>query len=388
MAGRGHGARRRGQRGQRVVAGAATTYVPKVRVGRAAERVMLGGAEGLEVSRCCLGTMTWGQQNTEAEAHQQLSHALECGVNWLDAAEMYPVPGKRETQGRTEAYIGSWLASGDVRREDVLIASKVAGPSPGMAYLRDEERPTRVDAANIAEAVEKSLRRLRTDHLDLYQIHWPDRYVPLWGTDTYDPAQEREEESIQAQLEALDKLVREGKVRHIGVSNETSFGVNEFANVAARHGLPKIVSIQNVYNLLCRVRYETDLAETCRRKDVGLLAYSPLAGGILTGKYRRGPVAGARLDLFEGYMSRYKQSRASEAVEEYAAIAERHGLSLTELALGWCATRWNVASTIIGATTMEQLDANLAAFDTELPEEAVADIEQVFRVYRDPAQAP
>ena len=350
----------------------------------AGARVRVGGAGGFEASACCLGTMTFGQQNSEAEAHQILSAAFERGVDFIDTAEMYPVPAKRETAGSTDRYVGSWLKSQP--RDQVKLATKVAGASEGLSYLRRDGRACRLDAQSIQESVEDSLTRLGTDHIDLLQLHWPDRYVPLFGQARYEPDQERDAVPFEEQLQALHKLVQEGKVLHIGVSNETSYGVSEFVKLADASGLPRIRSIQNVYSLVCRVRYETDLAEMCRQHDVSLLAYSPLGGGILTGKYiGKESVEGARLSLFDGYMSRYKGSACSQAVEEYARVAQRHGLSLTELSLAWCQSQWCVASSIIGATSLAQLEENLDAFDVSLSPECVADVEAIHKAQPDPA---
>lgn len=353
----------------------------------AAERVKLGDSD-LLVSRCCLGTMTWGVQNTEVEAHEQLSYAWDQGINFLDTAEMYPIPPSAETQGRTEQYIGTWLQQR--RREDVILATKVSGYGR-QSYLRDDGSLPRVDARNIRESVDKSLARLQTDHIDLLQIHWPDRYVPLFGAPSYDAANEREAVPFEEQLAGLEAVIRAGKVRFVGVSNETSYGVMSFVQAARQGlGLPMIVSIQNSYSLLVRGSFETDLAEVCapRQCNVGLLAYSPLAGGSLTGKYVAGneeAIANARFNLFQGYMKRYRQSLACEAATAYVEVAQRHGLTPTQLALAFVSSRWFVSSTIIGATSLEQLKENIGTFDVRLSPEALADIDKVFRRYRDPA---
>ena len=336
--------------------------------------------------------MTWGKQNSESEAHEQLSYAVdERGINFLDTAELYPVPAERATQGRTETFIGTWLQKRG-KRDDVVLATKVCGHSDRLTWFRASGKGTRVDKANITEAVEKSLKRLQTDYIDLLQIHWPDRYVPLFGGAAYDVALEREAEPIEEQLAVLAALVASGKVRHIGVSNETSFGVTEWLRAAReREGMPAICSIQNSYSLITRGAFETDLAETCspRNGNVGLLAYSPLAGGALTGKYRDGKAGGAgknaRFNLFAGYMERYNKSLAREAVAAYCDIAAKHGLTPTQLALAWVKSRWFVASTIIGATTMAQLKDNIDAFQVTLSADAIADINALYRRYRDPA---
>lgn len=336
--------------------------------------------------------MTWGKQNTEAEAHQQLSYAWDMGINFMDTAEMYPVPTEAATQGRTDLYIGTWLKGSGRRREDVVLATKVSGYSERTTWVRNPQRTTRVTADQIKESVDASLKRLQVDHVDLLQIHWPDRYVPLFGGAAYDPSLERPDPvPFEEQLQGLEEVVRAGKVRYVGVSNETSYGVSEFARAAAAAGLPRVQTIQNAYSLLVRVPFETDLAETCRRHNVSLLAYSPLAGGMLSGKYNHATdeqLKSARFNLFPGYMARYRQSLVQEAVGEYEKVAVKHGMSLTELALAWCRSRWFVASTIIGATTMEQLKENLNAFDKDVSPECAADVAAVYRRYKDPTVNP
>jgi len=300
----------------------------------------------------------------------------------------YPVPPEKETQGRTDRYIATWLKNR--KRDDVVLASKVSGYGR-QDYLRKGNAHPRVDEKNIVESVDASLARLGTNHIDLLQIHWPDRYVPLFGATAYDVAHERDGDiPFEEQLRGLQRVIEAGKVRYVGLSNETSYGVMRFCEVARQAGLPKVHTIQNSYSLLVRGSYETDLAEVCapRQMNVSLLAYSPLAGGALSGKYIDGKdadIARSRFTLFRGYMKRYTQSLAQEAVAEYVVVAKRHGLSPTQLALAWCASRWCVASTIIGATTMEQLKENLGAFDVELTPECLADIDGVYRRYRDPS---
>ncbi|GBF92777.1 aldo keto reductase [Raphidocelis subcapitata] len=352
----------------------------------ATDRIKLGGSD-LEVSVCCLGTMTFGKQNTEAEAHEQLSYALDAGLNFLDTAEIYPVPPAKDTQGLTDRYIGSWLKKAPGAREKLVIATKVSGYSTTNSYVRSPPETTRVTARQIKASVDASLQRLGVDHVDLLQIHWPDRYVPLFGAAAYDIANEREGDvSFEEQLRGLEEVVKAGKVRYVGVSNETSYGVSEFAHAAKAAGLPKIQTIQNCYHLLCRTAYETDLAETCRRHNVSLLAYSPLAGGALTGKYLEGgdAPATARFNLFQGYMERYYKSLARAATEEYAALAKANGLTPTQLALAWCRSRWFVTSTIIGATSVAQLRQNLEAFEVELSQEVIDGINSLYKKYRDP----
>jgi aryl-alcohol dehydrogenase-like predicted oxidoreductase len=336
--------------------------------------------------------MTWGEQNNEQEAHAQLSYACEeRGVNLVDSAEMYPVPTRAQTQGRTDQFIGSWLAASPSRRDRIVLATKVTGASERITWIRKSGKGTRVDRANILESVDASLKRLKTDHIDLLQIHWPDRYVSLWGAGAYDYEQERAAVSFREQLEALRDVVAAGKVRHVGVSNETSWGVNAFLAEHARDAsLPRIQTIQNSYSLLNRGPFETDLAETCapRNGNVSLLAYSPLAGGALSGKYASGDApAGSRFKLFEGYMARFNRSLSREAVQQYVDVAAKHGMTPTELALAFCRSRPFVCSTIIGATSLAQLKSNIDVFESgELLDKAVlADVAAVYKRFRDPA---
>lgn len=349
----------------------------------ATDRVQLGQSD-LMVSVCCLGTMTWGKQNTEQEAHEQLSYAFDYGLNFMDTAEMYPVPPTKDTQGLTDKYIGSWMKN--QKRDGIVLATKVAGYGQHNTYLRDNGQTVRVTKDQIVESVDKSLARLGTDYIDLLQIHWPDRYVPLFGGGAYDIANEREGDiPFEEQLRGLEEVVKAGKVRYVGVSNETSYGVSEFVHAAKAAGLPRIQTIQNVYHLIQRGSFETDLAETCRRHQVSLLAYSPLAGGVLSGKYLQPhPPAEARLNLFPGYMERYNKSQARTATEEYVKVAQKHGLTPTQLALAWCRSRWFVASSIIGATSMPQLKENLEAFSISLSQEAIDDVNAVYKRFRDP----
>ncbi|CAL5337412.1 unnamed protein product [Camellia sinensis] len=349
------------------------------------------GDSDLLISEITLGTMTFGEQNTEKEAHEMLSYAFENGINALDTSEAYPIPMKKETQGSTDRYIGSWLKSQP--RDKVILATKVCGYSERSSYMRDNAKILRVDAANIKESVEKSLKRLNTDYIDLLQIHWPDRYVALFGEFFYDPSKWRPSVPFVEQLRALKELIDEGKVRYIGVSNETSYGVMEFVHAAKAEGLPKIVSIQNSYSLLVRCKFEVDLVEVCHPNNcnIGLLAYSPLGGGSLSGKYididseaaKRG-----RLNLFPGYMERYNRSIAKEATIKYIEVAKKHGLTLVELALGFARDRPFMTSLIIGATSVIQLKEDIdAVLTTErpFPPEVMADVETVFKRYKDPA---
>lgn len=320
------------------------------------------GRTDLHVSTCCLGTMTWGEQNTEAEAHAQMDAAAARGVNFFDTAELYPVPLREETQGRTEEYIGSWFqASG--QRDQIILASKVVGPTD-RTYFRDDGRLTRVAPDQIDEALEKSLKRLRTDYIDLYQIHWPDRGVSGFGHFQYNDYDVSKAHPFEDQLEALAKHMDAGRIRAIGVSNESSWGVMQFLRLAEQRGWPRIASIQNAYHLANRV-FEVNLAEVALREDVGLLAYSPLAMGFLTGKYRGGALpSGSRRERYGSFMQRYERAPdAEEVFDAYTRLAEEHGVNPTHLALKFCETRAFCTSVIIGATSLEQLETNLDAFD-------------------------
>jgi aryl-alcohol dehydrogenase-like predicted oxidoreductase len=342
------------------------------------------GTTGVKISKICLGTMTFGEQNTEADAHSQLDYALERGINFIDTAEMYPVMPRAETQGSTERHIGSWLKKSG-KRADVVLATKVAGPNPNMHWVRKGQN--NLDAANIRAAVDTSLQRLQTDYIDLYQLHWPSRNVPIFGASVFDPAKERECVAIEDTLAVLGQLQQEGKIRHIGVSNESCWGVNEFIKQAEMKGLPRIATIQNLYNLTAR-HYETSLLnETCYREQVSLLAYSPLAFGQLTAKYLDNPKAHGRLTIFPASWSpRYLRPSVLSAVAQYAALARANGMTPAQMALAWCYTRWFVASTIIGATTLAQLKENIDALGTVLSPELVAQIDAIHASLPDPGQ--
>lgn len=339
----------------------------------------LGGSD-LGVSEICLGTMTYGQQNTIEDAHQQLDYAIASGVNFIDAAEMYPVPPRAETQGRTEAYIGEWLKK--QQRDKLIIATKITGPGRGFKWLQRES--TNIERNNINKAVDDSLLRLQTDYIDLYQIHWPDRYVPLFGQTEYNPSFVRETIPIAEQLATFADLIQAGKIRHLGLSNETPWGICEFSRVATQLGLPKVVSIQNAYNLINRV-FDSALAEACYRENLGLLAYSPLGFGLLSGKYVQDKPENTRLTLFEGFGQRYSKPNVKEAVAAYAEIAHRYNLKPAQLALAFVRSRWFVTSTIIGATTMEQLKENLDTINIVLNKDILAELDAVHTRYPNPA---
>ncbi|MEJ7930737.1 aldo/keto reductase [Ramlibacter sp. AN1015] len=346
------------------------------------------GRSDLHVSPICLGTMTFGEQVDEARAHAILDRALERGVDFLDTAEMYAVPARAETCGATETIIGNWFRRNPSARARVTLATKVAGPSRGMPWIRAGAGMT---AQDIVDSCEGSLRRLNTDVIDLYQIHWPERTVPAFGSLYYDPSKERSQTSIHEQLQALDGLVRAGKVRHIGLSNETPYGVHEFVRLAEAHGLARIATVQNVYCLLSRA-LENGLDETMHRLGVSLLAYSPLAFGLLTGKYDAGGVSGpdapaeARIAKFESVRKqRWGRPEAVAAARRYNQLAREHGLTPTQMALAFCYTKWQVASTIIGVTSLAQLDENLDAWGTRLAPELLAQIDQIRWEITDPA---
>ena len=337
------------------------------------------GTSNLRVSALSLGTMTFGEQNSEEEAHAQLDYAVSRGVNFVDAAEMYPVPPRAETQGRTESYIGSWLKH--QRRDLLTIATKIAGPSRGFAWIRNGPR---VNREHLNAAIDGSLKRLQTDYVDLYQIHWPDRYVPMFGATSYDVTQEHDCTPIAEQLQALSDLVKAGKIRHIGLSNETPWGISEFVRCAERLGLPKVVAVQNAYHLMNRT-FESGLAEVCHHLKVGLLAYSPLGFGHLTGKYIADPNAKGRITLFQNFGQRYAKPNVPLASKEYVRIAMEAGLSPATMALAFARTRRFNSSVIVGATSMTQLKENLDSADVTLSSGLLERIEAVHRLYPNPA---
>jgi aryl-alcohol dehydrogenase-like predicted oxidoreductase len=347
------------------------------------------GTSDLQVTPICLGTMTFGEQVNESDSHAILDRSLARGVNFIDTAEMYSVPPKAETCGHTETIIGNWFAKNPGARQKLVLATKVAGPSRGMPWVRDH---LGLKASDFVKSCEGSLRRLQTDVIDLYQIHWPERHVPAFGGVYYDPKKETSETSIHAQLEALAQLVKAGKVRHVGLSNETPYGVHEFVRLAEQHGLPRVATTQNPYCLINRT-YENGLDETCHRLNVSLLAYSPLGFGLLTGKYDAsgitGPDApkGARIADYESVRKqRWGRPDALVAARRYNALALENGMTPSQMALAFCYTKWQVASTIIGVTSMAQLDADLDAWGTTLSPELLAAIDAVRWEMRDPAQ--
>ena len=340
------------------------------------------GRTGLEVSTICLGTMTYGQQNTEAEGHEQLDYALDHGINFIDTAELYSIPPRPETQGSTERIIGSWFKARS-NRDKVILATKVCGLSQN-TWFRDDGSPARPTRPQIREAVTKSLKRLQTDYIDLYQLHWPGRPMQWGANPTRWKAQAGDETPIAETFDALAELVKEGLVRHIGLSNESAWGTMRFLAEAERSGGPRIASIQNAYNLLNRT-YETALAEVSLREDISLLAYSPLGQGYLTGKYQNGArPPGARSTLFNRG-DRYQTPGAEEAIADYLGIAREAGLDAAQMAIAFCLTQPFMASVIIGATTMEQLKTDIAAVNVELAPEVLAKIDLVHQLRGNPS---
>lgn len=342
------------------------------------------GDSDLSVSALCLGSMTWGQQNSEAEGHAQLDYAFDCGVNFIDTAEIYPIPPTRETQGETERILGSWLAARK-SRDKTVIATKVAGRGDA-DWLRPGGAGTVLNAKNIDYAVEGSLKRLQTDYIDLYQLHWPDRSLPLWGSGgtVYRPPTKRDEISIEETLEALGRLVKAGKIRNVGLSNETPWGVARFLQNAGLGRGPRIVSIQNAYNLVNRT-FEIGLAEFAERDRVGLLAYSPLAQGYLTGKYQGGArPPGARTTLFER-AQRYEKPEVEQAIAAYLALARDLGADPAQLAIAFVTSRPFVTSNIIGATTMAQLKTDIASMEFKITPEIERRIDAIHHLHSNPA---
>ena len=338
------------------------------------------GHSGIKVSALCLGTMTWGEQNSEAEGHEQMDYAVDQGINFFDTAELYPIPPRAKTQGRTEDIIGTWFEARK-NRDKIILATKVIGRSSQTHFRKDGSRGE-VSRAQIMEAVEGSLRRLRTDYIDLYQIHWPDRPIRIFGGLEYKPY-EGDFHSIESTLEVLGELVQSGKVRFVGISNETAWGAMRFLFVADKTGGPRIVSIQNAYNLLNR-SYEVGLSEVTHRENVGLLAYSPLAQGYLTGKYEGGAMpAGSRKVLFDR-LQRYETVNAAPATTRYLEIAKKYGLNPAQMAIQFVTTRPFVTSNIIGATSMDQLKLDISSFDVHLSEEVLREIEDTQLIYSNP----
>ncbi|MGS0894495.1 NADP(H)-dependent aldo-keto reductase [Burkholderia stagnalis] len=343
------------------------------------------GRTGLDVSAIGLGTMTWGEQTPEAQAHEQIDCALEHGVNFIDTAEMYPVPASADTHGLTERYIGNWLGAHPGARERLVLATKVIGPArqlPGLEHIRGGD--TRLDRSNLKRALEASLTRLRTDYIDLYQLHWPDRVTTNFGRTRYPWQDDAQAVPIEETLAVLGEFVAAGLVRHIGLSNETPWGVARFLAVAEQRGLPRIATIQNPYSLLNRT-FESGLSEFSHRDGIGLIANSPLAFGLLSGKYEAGRrPAGARLTLFERF-HRYGKPQAIWATARYVELAKRYGVSPATLALSFVNSRPFVASTLIGATSLDQLKENISSVDIGLSPEMLAEIDALHELQPNPA---
>ncbi|NNH35564.1 NADP(H)-dependent aldo-keto reductase [Acinetobacter sp. NIPH 2377] len=339
---------------------------------------------GILVPEICLGTMTFGEQNSQAEAFEQLEYALDQGLFFWDTAEMYPVPPKPETQGATETILGNWIAQRGMR-DQLFIASKIAGPSQGGSHIRDGQ--TRFTAAEISSAIDGSLERLQSDYIDLYQLHWPQRPTNFFGKLGYgntEAQQDTEITALEETLSALSDEIKKGRIRYIGLSNETPWGTLKFLHLAEKLGLEKFVSVQNPYSLLNRT-YEIGMSEIAYYENVGLLAYSPLAFGYLTGKFRNGArPANARVTLFSRF-SRYSNPESEWATEQYAQLAERHGLTLTQLSLAFIKQQFFVTSTIIGATNLDQLKENIQAFEIDLSAEVLQGIEDIHRQQPNPA---
>ncbi len=350
---------------------------------------VLLGATALQVTPVCLGTMTFGEQVSEADAHTILNRAVAHGINFIDAAEMYSVPARAETFGATETILGRWFEKTPSARQQLVLATKVAGPSRGMPWIRGGSPD--LSGADILRACNDSLVRLKTDVIDLYQIHWPARHVPAFGTVYFEPAKDKPVTSIHEQLDAMATLVKAGKVRAIGLSNETPYGVHEFVRLADQHGLPRVATVQNPYCLLNRT-VENGLDETLHRLGVSLLAYSPLAFGLLTGKYDVAGISGAdspkagRMTKFDSMKKqRWARPEALRAARRYNALAAANGMTPTQLALAFCYTKWQVTSTIIGVTSVAQLDEDIAAYGTRLGAEVLAEIDAIRWDIRDPA---
>ncbi|WP_152286143.1 aldo/keto reductase [Flavicella marina] len=334
----------------------------------------------IKVSKICLGTMTFGEQNTEAEAHIQLSYAAGEGVNFIDTAEMYSIPGRKETQGNSERFVGSWLK--DQKREDFVVATKITGPNPGLKYIRENMD---FSDKSIDFSLERSLKNLQTDYVDVYQLHWPERNANFFGKLNYKHKDDEQwEDNFHEIILKLDSLVKEGKIRHYGVSNETPWGTMRHIQESTKNNLTRAKSIQNPYSILNR-SYEVGMAEVSMRENIGLLAYSPLGFGVLSGKYFNGQLPEkSRLKLFPNY-SRYSNDQAMFLAEKYQELAKKYGLSLIELSLAFIETQPFVTSTIIGATTIGQLKENIATIDVNLTPELLAEVDEIHKLQPYPA---
>ncbi len=338
------------------------------------------GNTDLVVSTICLGTMTWGEQNTIKEGFEQMDYALDQGINFFDAAEMYPSPCRKETYGETEKIIGHWFSERK-NRDKIILASKISGP--GMSYIRGGG--LQFSEKNISLAIENSLKRLKTDYIDLYQLHWPERKTNFFGRLGYEHKEDSNEwNDFEKILIVLENFIKEGKIRYIGLSNETSWGLSKFLEVSKLKKLPKMMSVQNAYNLLCRT-YEIGLAEISIREKSGLLAYSPLAGGFLTGKYQNKNLPeNSRQKLFAEYYTRYSKSYAAEVIEKYFNISKKFDLNFAQMSIKFCEIQKFITSTIIGATSMEQLKINIESVNVTLEKEVIKEINNVHLIHSNP----
>ena len=338
------------------------------------------GNTNLDVSTICLGTMTWGEQNTQEEGFEQMDYALDQGINFFDAAEMYPSPCRKETYGETEKVIGNWF-KGRKKRDKIILATKISGP--GMSYIRGGG--PQYTEKKISEAIENSLKRLKTDYIDLYQLHWPERKTNFFGKLGYVHKEDFNEwNDFEKILIALEEFVKQGKIRFVGLSNETSWGLSKFLEVSKLKSLPKMMSVQNPYNLLCRT-YEIGLAEISIREKSGLLAYSPLAGGFLTGKYRNNNLPeNSRQKLFSDYYTRYNKPHASLVIEKYFEISNKFDLNFAQMSIKFCEIQAFMTSVIIGATTMEQLKINIESVNVNLSDENITEINKIQKLYPNP----
>tara|TARA_B100001121_G_scaffold22849_1_gene17727 strand:+ start:6929 stop:7966 length:1038 start_codon:yes stop_codon:yes gene_type:complete len=337
------------------------------------------GNTDLDVSTICLGTMTWGEQNTQKEGFDQMDYALDQGVNFWDTAELYAIPPKESTYGRTEEVIGNWFKKSK-KRNEVVLATKVAGP--GLNWIRGGGN--QYDEKNLNEAVNGSLKRLKTDYIDLYQLHWPERKSNFFGRLGYQHKDDTDWNKFEDILNSLDKIINSGKIRYIGLSNETAWGLSKFLEISKIKQLPRMMSVQNPYSLLNRT-YEVGLAEVSIREKSGLLAYSPLAFGYLTGKYRNGELPkNSRMKLFGDQFMRYKTANGQLAIEKYNEIANKHGLNLTQMSLKFCELQPFMTSVIIGATTMDQLKTDIESVHINLSDDVINDINEIQKIYPNP----
>jgi len=337
------------------------------------------GNTDLDVSTICLGTMTWGEQNTQEEGFEQMDYALDQGINFFDTAELYAIPPKKETYGKTEEIIGNWFKE-KKNRSKVILATKIAGP--GLSWVRGGGN--QYDKEKLNKAVNQSLKRLQTDYIDLYQLHWPERKTNYFGKLGYEHKNDNEWNNFEEILNSLDEIIKSGKVKYIGLSNETAWGLTKFLEISKTKNLPRVMSVQNPYNLLNRT-YEIGLAEASIREKSGLLAYSPLASGIMSGKYRNGAVPdGSRMKLFGDRFPRYKTKNTTNAVEEYYKISKKYNLDLAQMSLKFCELQPFMTSVIIGATSMDQLKTDIESVNVNLSEDIIKEINEVQKLYPNP----